>query len=83
MQTGRWRHTPLIAALAKQRQADLCEFEASLVYRTRSRTARAVIPRNLVSKNKTKQQSKCKLGVVVRAFYSSILETETTAGGSL
>ena len=31
---------PLIPALGKQRQADLCESEASLVYRASSRTAR-------------------------------------------
>jgi hypothetical protein len=31
----------LIPALGKQRQVDLCEFEASLVYRVSSRTARA------------------------------------------
>jgi hypothetical protein len=44
--------------LGKQRQADLCEFEASLVYRVSSRTARATL-RNPISnktrKNKTKQ----------------------------
>ena len=33
-----WWHTPLIPEL--QRQANLCEFEASLVYKVRSRTAR-------------------------------------------
>ena len=32
---------PLISALGRQRQADLCEFEVSLVYRVSSRTARA------------------------------------------
>ena len=32
---------PLIAVLGKQRQEDLCELEASLVYRVSSRTARA------------------------------------------
>jgi hypothetical protein len=31
----------LIPALGRQRQADLCEFEASLVYRESSRTPRA------------------------------------------
>ena len=31
----------LIPALRRQRQADLCEFEASLVYRVSSRTFRA------------------------------------------
>ncbi|KAL6087513.1 hypothetical protein STEG23_022166, partial [Scotinomys teguina] len=35
----RQQHTPLIPALRRQRQMDLCEFKASLVYRARSRTA--------------------------------------------
>jgi hypothetical protein len=50
-----WWHMPLIPALGRQRQADF-EFEASLVYRVSSRTARAT-QRNPVSKkqNKTKQ----------------------------
>jgi hypothetical protein len=33
--------TPLISSLRRQRQADLCECEASLVFRVSSRTARA------------------------------------------
>jgi hypothetical protein len=44
------RHTPLIPALERQRQADLCEFEASLVYRANSRTVR-VTQRNPILKN--------------------------------
>ena len=32
--TGQWWCTPLIPALRRQRQADLCEFEASLVYKS-------------------------------------------------
>jgi hypothetical protein len=45
-----WWCTPLIPALGRQRQA---EFEASLVYRVSSRSARA-IQRNPVSKNQKK-----------------------------
>ena len=46
---------PLIPALGRERQVDLCEFEASLVYRVSSRTVRDT-QRNPVSKetkNKT------------------------------
>jgi len=49
--------TPLILALGRQKQKNLCEFEASLVYRVSSGTARATW-RNFVSKKnqtKTKQ----------------------------
>jgi hypothetical protein len=44
---------PLIPVLGRQRQTDLCEFKASLIYRLSSRIARAT-QRNPVS-NKTKQ----------------------------
>jgi hypothetical protein len=37
--SGQWRLTPLLPALGRQSQADLCELEASLVYRVNSRTA--------------------------------------------
>jgi hypothetical protein len=54
---------PLIPAVRRQRQVDVCEFEASLVYRVSSRTARAT-ERNPVLKKKqnqtrTKQKLKC------------------------
>jgi hypothetical protein len=42
---------PLISALGRQRQADLCEFKASLVYKVGSRTTIAT-QRNPVSTNK-------------------------------
>jgi hypothetical protein len=45
-----WWHTLLIPALGRQRR-QISEFEASLVYKVSSRTARA-IQRNSVSKNK-------------------------------
>jgi hypothetical protein len=54
-----WWLMPLIPAFMRQRQADFCKFEASLVYRPSSRPARAT-QRNPVSKNKkqkTKRQS--------------------------
>jgi hypothetical protein len=52
---------PLIPAPGRKRQVDYCEFEANLVYRTSSRTARTT-QRNLVSKttnpNQTNKQTK-------------------------
>ena len=50
---------PLIPALGRQRQVDLCEFKASLVYRVVSRTARAK-QRNPVSKNQKKKKKEKK-----------------------
>jgi hypothetical protein len=54
-----WWQTPLILALGRQRQADfwISEFEASLVYKVSSRTARAT-QRNPASKTKTNKQTK-------------------------
>jgi hypothetical protein len=45
-------HTFNPSKIGRQRQVDLCEFEASLVYRASSRTARATL-RKPVSKMKT------------------------------
>ena len=50
---GQWWHTPLILAPKRQRQMDLCEFKASLVYKVSFRTAGAVIQRKLILKNLT------------------------------
>jgi hypothetical protein len=56
-----WWGTPLVPPLRRQRLEDLCEFEASLVYRVNFRTARAT-QRIPISKRKTttttKQQQK-------------------------
>ena len=47
-----WGRTPLIPALEGQRQVDLCEFEASLVFIVSSRTTRGVTQGNPTSKKK-------------------------------
>jgi hypothetical protein len=41
----------LIPALGGQRQEDLCDFEASLVYKVSSKIARDVTQRNPILKN--------------------------------
>jgi hypothetical protein len=46
------RSLTLVPALGRQRQADLCEFETSLIYRVNSRTAKVTYG-NLVSKTKS------------------------------
>ena len=48
---GLWWRMPLIPALERQKQADLCEFKSSLIYKVSSRTARAVSQRSPVLKN--------------------------------
>ena len=47
----------LIPAFRRQRQSDLCEFEASLLYKVSSTTVKGT-QRNLVLKNKNKQTNK-------------------------
>ena len=46
---------PLISARQRQRQVDLCEFKANLVYRVSFKTARAT-QRNPVSKKQTNKK---------------------------
>jgi hypothetical protein len=43
---------PLIPALGRQKQAELCEFEASLAYRASSRTAKATYRNPVLKKQK-------------------------------
>jgi hypothetical protein len=52
-----WWHLPLIPTLGRQRQEALCEFKASLVYKSSSRIARAT-QRNPVSKKQKNKQTK-------------------------
>ena len=52
---------PLIPALWRQRQVDLCEFEASLVYRASSRTNSKATEKPRVEKIKRKKK---KVGVM-------------------
>ena len=49
---------PVIPALGRQRQANHCEFKASLVSKESFKTARADTQRNSVSKNKQKTKKK-------------------------
>jgi hypothetical protein len=44
----------LIPALRRQKQADLCEFKASLVYRPSSRTAMTTMRKTCLEKSKLK-----------------------------
>ena len=57
MGAGRWWRTPLIPALGRQRQVDLCEFEASLVSRASARIGSKATQRNPVSKKQTNKQT--------------------------
>ena len=64
---------PLIPALGRQTKAVFCEFEASLVYRTSSRTVRA-IQRNLVlrEKKETKKIEKERIWIFFSEYVGRI-----------
>lgn len=77
---------PLIPVLRKQRQADFCEFETSLLYKNSSRIAKAVTHRNPVSRNQKKNrtilytngilaflQTKLYLSSTTSYYYSSLI----------
>jgi hypothetical protein len=57
--SGWWWRTPLIPELGRQRRADLCEFEANLIYRASSRIPRAT-QWNPVLKNQNRKRRKRK-----------------------
>ena len=64
---------PLIPALGRQRQVDLSEFEASLVYIASSRTARTVKQRNPVLKNQKTNKQKTEREKEIRVFFKYIV----------
>jgi hypothetical protein len=51
-------HAPLIPALRRQKQNDLCEFELSLVYRSSTRTVWAMQRNSVLKKKKRKKERK-------------------------
>ena len=51
-----WWHMPLLPALGRQRQADLCEFKASLVYRASAKSGSKAIEKACLKTNKNKQK---------------------------
>ena len=55
-----WWHTPLIPALGRQRQVDICEFKASLVYRVNSRTGSNATEKLEKQNKQTNKQTKTK-----------------------
>ena len=63
---------PFIPALRRQRQADLCEFEATLVYRASSRTGSNATEKpcleNLKKKKKEKEKRKTKKSFLKLGF---------------
>ena len=74
---------PLIPALGRQRQVDLCEFKASLVYRVVSRTARAT-QRNPVlevgGKKRKGRKMKNKAKVCILSFILCLLRSVKDLG---
>jgi hypothetical protein len=52
---GQWYTMPVMPTLRSQRQMDLCEFRASLVYKVSFRKARSITQRKLISKQTKKK----------------------------
>lgn len=59
VRSGVWLCVPLIPERWRQRQADLCDFRTSLVYRARPKSARDVrLCLNKTKQNKNNKQTK-------------------------
>jgi len=72
-------HTPLIPTLGRQRQVNLCEFKASLIYRMNSRAARAT-QRNAVSKKQNKTKKKGLYHHILLFFLNMVLDSKLRMG---
>ena len=68
MTTELFRNWPVIPTLGRQRQAELSEFKASLVYKASSRTIRTVTQRNSVSKQQQQPKSEFNPGGTSKGF---------------
>jgi hypothetical protein len=59
---GVWWHMSLILSLGREADAslklNLCEFEASLIYRSSYKTSRTITQRNPVSRNREKERER-------------------------
>jgi hypothetical protein len=81
LRAGQWWCTSLIPALVG-RDKWISEFEASLVYKVSSRTARATQRNSVSEKQKQKQkQNKTKQKMVLNFWYSCLLLTMTGITG--
>ena len=56
--SGQWWHTPLIPALRKQRQVDLCEFGARVVYNSEFQGRFQTYRETLFKKKRKKEKKK-------------------------
>lgn len=73
LEARQWWCMPLIPVFRKKRLVDICEFEASLVYKGRSSIARATQRNPVLKKPKTKQKEKHKKKQFEKTCFSLFL----------